>query len=396
MSLSVCLLTRNQEEHLAGALHSVAGVADQVIVADTGSRDRTVPIATELGAEIHHFAWDDDFAAGRNFTVARARGDWVLWLNADEELDAASHRDLRARLGQDGVFGYFVRILKELQPGDSSQFSEAADLRLFRRRPDVRFVGRMHPAFEPGLVAAVKAEGFQVPQTGIVLRAHFNPEERDEAKLRFRLRLLEKELQDRPGRLHYLLEYARTLLMLNDPKGHAVYAEAAEQLLPQRQAPTAPSVSVQTLFYYLLTVPPEQCRSRLTPDEARDLALRWFPRSPGLLYLNAEHFFRRGEYRQAAELLERLVMLGRTGGYDRSRTFDPGLVGEDALINLAACYRQLGDLERAEHCYRQLLDSTHYRSDAARQLAAVQEQRRQQMATAGPRPPGWFFFDTGA
>src|SRR5215470_1067380 len=95
MSLSVCLLTRNQEEHLASALRSVAGVADQVLVVDTGSRDRTVAIATELGAEIHQFAWDDDFAAGRNFTLGRARGDWVLWLNADEELEAASRQPLR-------------------------------------------------------------------------------------------------------------------------------------------------------------------------------------------------------------------------------------------------------------------------------------------------------------
>ena len=49
MSLSVCLLTRNEEEHIAAALRSVAGVADEVLVADTGSRDRTAQIAAEMG-----------------------------------------------------------------------------------------------------------------------------------------------------------------------------------------------------------------------------------------------------------------------------------------------------------------------------------------------------------
>jgi tetratricopeptide (TPR) repeat protein len=395
MSLSVCLLTRNQEEHIAGALRSVAGVAEQVVVADTGSHDRSVAIAAEHGAEIHHFAWDDDFAAGRNFALAQARGDWVLWLNADEELEAASRQPLRLCMERDGVFGYFVRMLKQMRADDPDRFAETADLRLFRRRPDVRFIGRLHPAFEPDLVAAVKAEGQLVQQTGIVLRQHANPHERDEGKLRFRVRLLEKELQDRPGRLHYLLDYARTLLLLQDPKGHAVYAEAAEQILPLRQAPRPPTVSVQTLLEYLLTVPPEHCRSRLTPDEARTLALRWFPASPPLLYMNAEHFFRRGEYRRAVELLEQLLHLGRTGAYGRSRNFDPGLVGDDALINLAASYRQLGDLERAEHCYRELLASTHFRGEAARELAIVQELRRKQAAAAGPRPQGWFFFDAG-
>ena len=73
MSLSVCLLTRNDEEHLARALRSVAGVADEVVVADTGSRDRTVQIATELGARVLQFAWEDDFGAGRNFLIGQAR-----------------------------------------------------------------------------------------------------------------------------------------------------------------------------------------------------------------------------------------------------------------------------------------------------------------------------------
>jgi tetratricopeptide (TPR) repeat protein len=395
MSLSVCLLTRNQEEHLAGALRSVVGVADQVVVADTGSRDRTVAIARDLGAEVHLFAWDDDFAAGRNFALAQARGDWVLWLNADEELEAGSHAPLRLALGRDGVFGYFVHLLKQLEPASPDRFAEAADLRLFRRRPDLRYIGRLHPAFEPGLVAAIQAEGQQVRPSSIVLRAHASPAERDETKLRFSLRLLEKELSDRPGHLRYLIEYARTLLLLQDPKGHAVYAEAADLLRPLQQAPAPPSFKVQILLEYLLTVPPEQCRSRLTRDEARALALRWFPASPPLLYLHAEHFFRQGDYRRAVEILERLLELGRTGTYDRSRTFDPGLVGEDALINLAACWRQLGDLERAEYCYRQLLDSTHFRDQAARQLAVVQEQRRMQAAAAGPRSPGWFSFDAG-
>src|SRR5947209_8459800 len=86
MSLSVCLLTRNQETDLPRALRSVAGLADEVIVADTASTDGTARVAAALGAKVVQFPWNDDFAAGRNFAVGQATSDWILWLNADEEL----------------------------------------------------------------------------------------------------------------------------------------------------------------------------------------------------------------------------------------------------------------------------------------------------------------------
>src|SRR5262245_6001863 len=101
MSLSVCLLTRNEEANIARALRSVAGVADEVVVADTASRDRTAQIAAELGAKVHQFPWEDDFAAGRNFLIGQAIGDWVLWLNADEELLPDSRPHLHACLARE-------------------------------------------------------------------------------------------------------------------------------------------------------------------------------------------------------------------------------------------------------------------------------------------------------
>jgi hypothetical protein len=375
MSLSVCLLTRNEEAHVARALRSVAGLADEVIVADTASRDRTAQIAAGLGARVVQFPWDDDFAAGRNFVLGHAAGDWVLWLNATEELLPASHAALRECLTRDNVFGYFVLVQHPMDEDPTAGFGEALDLRLFRRRPDVRFVGRLHPTFTPEVVEAVRRDGLAVAPCGVTLRA-VPSGERGESKLRWTARLLDLELHDRPGQLHYLIEYGRTLLRLNDARGHDVLAEAAGQVAAVRDAAAAPALKVQALLDYLLDTQPGSVRGPLTRADAHELAQRWFPASPPLLYKCAEDCFRRDDFRRARELLERLVHLGKTGGYDRSRAFDPGLVGDDAVINLAACHRRLGDLDRAEQCYRQLLDSPHFRAQAARELAAVQAERR--------------------
>ena len=94
-SLSVCLIARNEESSLPRALASVHGLAGEIIVADTGSTDRTRSIAEDFGAVVSDFPWCDDFSAARNFAVGQARGDWILWLDADEELLPGSEEELR-------------------------------------------------------------------------------------------------------------------------------------------------------------------------------------------------------------------------------------------------------------------------------------------------------------
>src|SRR5260370_35752574 len=86
MPLRGWLLAGNEEKNIARAIRSVAGAADEVLVTDTGSSDRTVELARHLGARVIDYAWKDDFAAARDHAIAHARHDWILWLNPDEEL----------------------------------------------------------------------------------------------------------------------------------------------------------------------------------------------------------------------------------------------------------------------------------------------------------------------
>ena len=124
-------------------------------------------------------------------------------------------------------------------------FSETVQLRLFRRRPQVRSVGRLHSTFVPALEEVARQEGKQIAFSEMRLQCHAYLSRLTEPKLRWAVRLLELELRDRPGQLHYLIEYGRTLLLLNDPQGHAILAEAIEQILPLRSAASAPRPEVQ-------------------------------------------------------------------------------------------------------------------------------------------------------
>jgi hypothetical protein len=376
MALSVCLLTRNEEANLPRVLASVAGLADEVVVADTGSTDRTREVAAQRGARVYSVGWQDDFAAGRNSALARATGDWVLWLNPDEEFLADSRDQLRACLANQSAFGYLVRVQELTRAGPPDFVTETVQLRLFRRRPEVRFLGRLHPRFEPPLEDLARREGKQILASGLLIRHHAYLSVLTDDKLRWAARLLELELRDRPGQLHYLIEYGRTLLLLGDPKGHDVLAQAADQVWGARDNQTAPTPAAARLLEYLLTVSPAQSRSRLTREEALELARRWFPTTPPLLWAAAQFWFAREDYRRAAELLERLVQCGATGVYDRSAAFDSAIISEAAAMNLGSCYVRLGQPERAEHCLRPLLNHPAYQAQASQNLALVENLRR--------------------
>jgi glycosyltransferase involved in cell wall biosynthesis len=82
---SVCLITLNEEQNLPRALDSVQGVADEIVVLDCGSTDRTQQIAREHSAAVFERAWTS-YGEQRNFAVACAKNEWIFTLDADEAL----------------------------------------------------------------------------------------------------------------------------------------------------------------------------------------------------------------------------------------------------------------------------------------------------------------------
>jgi len=96
--LTATIITLNEERNLPRALASVASVADEVVVVDSGSRDRTLEIARERGARVFERRWTD-YSDQKNFAAAQAANDWILSLDADEELSPAL-RDEIARWKQ--------------------------------------------------------------------------------------------------------------------------------------------------------------------------------------------------------------------------------------------------------------------------------------------------------
>lgn len=88
ISVSLCMIVKNEELTIRRCLDSVKEVVDEIIIVDTGSTDRTLEIAKSYTRHIYHFPWIDDFSAARNFSFAQAKKDYILTMDADDILSS--------------------------------------------------------------------------------------------------------------------------------------------------------------------------------------------------------------------------------------------------------------------------------------------------------------------
>ncbi|MBP1761316.1 MAG: glycosyl transferase, group 2 family, partial [Firmicutes bacterium] len=85
-SFSLTMIVKNEEQNIGRCLDSVKNLVGEIIIVDTGSTDRTVEICRSYNAQIFSCPWQDNFAQARNFGLDKVSQDWVLWLDADEEI----------------------------------------------------------------------------------------------------------------------------------------------------------------------------------------------------------------------------------------------------------------------------------------------------------------------
>lgn len=212
VKLSCCMIVRNEERVIADCLKSVKPYADQIIVVDTGSTDRTPEICREIGVDLRFFQWTDSFAEARNQSMLGATGDWIFYVDADDTLPPECGKAIRgAAASAPKETGYFILPVRFL---DGTQVDH---VKLFRNLPGLQWDYRIHEQILPSLKALGASPG---RITGAyVLHSNYDTSPEGQARKRVRdWKLLKMELKERPNNAYVLFCCGMTAHYTDDHK----------------------------------------------------------------------------------------------------------------------------------------------------------------------------------
>ncbi len=165
MGISLCMIVKNEEDWIEGAIQSVRSIVDEVIIADTGCTDSTLDRIRQFDPKIINFPWTDHFADARNATLAQARQPWILVLDADERLasqdlikvveatqtdKAGYHLTQRNYVFGNQVFGWTPNKGEYEEGRSYPGWVDNPLIRLFRNSPRIQFHGAVHEIVDPG------------------------------------------------------------------------------------------------------------------------------------------------------------------------------------------------------------------------------------------------------
>jgi len=318
-TLALSMIVRDAERLLARCLESARGVVQEIVIADTGSNDRTMEIARALGAWVFSIPWEDDFARARNRALEAVRADWVLVLDADELLDAAATRSIASLLARPETDGYLVRIRNYVasgtdrlwdQPAKSNDstleaarrfpaYVEHENVRLFRRSPKIYFTGRVHETVGSTLLAS----GGKLGRANFIIH-HFGLAADPETKARknhLYRELGRRKIEETPAdaQAHFELGLVEFDNFHNDAEAARLFARACE---------LNPQLSVAWLFAGLAQLrlgEPAAALERLRRAESLGYRTALVAESQGDAYYNLGDFdAARKFYRKALERSE--------------------------------------------------------------------------------------------
>lgn len=342
--ISLCMIVLNEELQLNACLAIAGGLADEIVVVDTGSTDGTKEIALRHGARLVDFRWADDFSAARNESLRHATGEWIFWMDADDRIDEANLEYLQQLfkdLPQANV-AYLMRHSHLLDVTTQSRMS-VDQVRLFRNNASIRWAHRVHEQILPAVLQA----GGNLQKTDIVID-HLGYQD---ATVRARkhernLALLRLEMQENADDPFTLFNLGWTLLEMGRAAEALPHLERALVIGTNQdyEAPKLHSLLAKA-FLMLGRLPQAAAACR----RGRQL----FPGDPELLFHEGYVHYRRGELRRAAACLETLLQ-------ERPDTqvafgVDEGVSGILARHCLAVVLRDQGQLEQAEFQWRQVL-----------------------------------------
>lgn len=326
-NITLALIARDEEKHIERCLKSARGLDAEMIVVDTGSADTTREISAASGAEVLNFSWIDDFSAARNKAIEAARGRWILVLDADEYLPAASVEAIRALTSESAATHCAYQLLNKSSADDGRTGTSGLIVRLFPNDPRVRYEWPVHEQVETSLRRA----GIPVKDTQIeIIHTGYSSPEVNFGKQARNLRILEKMTQAK-CEVHPMVWFLKggALLDLKRPEeALAAYIRCSQTTIPGEPVHEASLVrrasclSELKRFHEIRAIKPAHSETEWHPE---------------LMLLRGQAEISLGDARQGLALLHQVF---ETPTQSRLPAFDPVRVRIRALMTIASLWEK--------------------------------------------------------
>ena len=144
LKISACYIVKNEAKNLAKSIKSLKNQVNEIVVVDTGSTDNTITVARKLGARVYSFPWQDDFGKARNFALSKAKGDWLVLLDADEYFTAKTAGNIRQVIRQAKQADAILIQMVNYDVDKAEIQDYFYQLRIVRNQQGLHYEGKIH------------------------------------------------------------------------------------------------------------------------------------------------------------------------------------------------------------------------------------------------------------
>jgi len=305
ISISQCMIVKNEESNIERALTWGKDVVCEQIIIDTGSTDRTVEIAESLGARVFHFDWINDFSAAKNFAIEQAKGQWIVFLDADEYMPPESVKNLKTivnKVQTDPQLSKKVRaLICNLVNVDENMNPQSTYpiMRVIKNDPELRYKGIVHERIEVDIKHIMRSTDLEVVHTGYSATAiaKTNKHERN-------INMLREALKKNQGDITLKAYLADSLIHRQDDESLREAEEYFRETIENSEDLAFSQLKIKAYIYFLN----KYVNDANKRDECERLALKAlseYPENIDFEYFLASVYNYRGKFEKAWDLLKK-------------------------------------------------------------------------------------------
>ncbi|MCX7884944.1 MAG: glycosyltransferase [Caloramator sp.] len=361
MSISLCMIVKNEEENIKRCLESIYDIVDEIIIVDTGSTDRTIDIAKEYNAKIYNFQWNENFSDARNLSLEMASGDWILIMDADDEFEREDKDKLINLTKNENVNAYFLQTLSYVGENKGLDIIMNLNIRLIRNKMGYRFNGAIHEQIKPGDIDKDRKDAIKVEDVRFYHYGYLNKTVKDKDKRKRNMEIIEKELKKDPNNSFMYFNMGCEYYAMGDYKKALEYYEECYKNFN-------PNIGYSPKLLMRMAT----CYDQLGIYEKEfwmiETGLRLYPNFTDLEFLKANTYFNLQKYTLSIKSLNKCITMGDPPSYLNCLV---GVGTYRPYFLLSSIYYLNGDFDESYKCCIETLKIRPNYMDAFYRIADI-------------------------